>query len=55
MIVYTLQRSIPTHSDFITFLRLENLHVAMPVKHNHTSFDGRPGDHYMPFTKVPLG
>jgi hypothetical protein len=23
---------IPTHSDFITFRRLENLHVAMPTK-----------------------
>jgi hypothetical protein len=43
------------HSDFITFWRLENLHVAMLAKHNHTSFGVRLGDHYMPFTKVPLG
>jgi hypothetical protein len=27
----------------------------MPAKHNHTSFAGRLGDHYMPFTKVSLG
>jgi hypothetical protein len=24
-------------SDFITFQQLENLHVAMPAKHDHTS------------------
>jgi hypothetical protein len=39
---------IPTYSDFITFQWLENLHVAMSVKHNHTSFGVRPGDHYLP-------
>jgi hypothetical protein len=44
-----------THSDFITFRRLENLHVAMLAKHNHASFGVRSGDHYMLFTKVPLG
>jgi hypothetical protein len=27
----------------------------MAAKHNHTSFGVRPGDHYMSFTKVPLG
>jgi hypothetical protein len=27
---------MPTHSDFITLRRLENLHVAMPAMHNHT-------------------
>jgi hypothetical protein len=27
----------------------------MPAKHNHTSFGVRPEDHYMSFTKVPLG
>jgi hypothetical protein len=42
-------------SDFITFWRLEILHVAMPTKNNHTSFNVRPGDHCMLFTKVPLG
>jgi hypothetical protein len=42
------------HSDFITFQQLENLHVAMSAKHNHTSFGVRPGDHYMSFTKVHL-
>jgi hypothetical protein len=43
------------HSDFITFQQLENIHVAMPTKHNHTSIGVRPGDYYMSFTKVPLG
>jgi hypothetical protein len=28
--------------------------VAMLAKHNHTSFCVRPGDQYIPFTKVPL-
>jgi hypothetical protein len=42
-------------SDFITFQRLGNLHVTMLAKHSHTSFGVRPGDHYMSFTKVPLG
>jgi hypothetical protein len=41
-------------SDFIIFRWLENLHVAMPAKHNHPSFGIRLGDHYMMFTKVPL-
>jgi hypothetical protein len=27
----------------------------MLAKHNHTSFCVRLGDHYMPFTNVPLG
>jgi hypothetical protein len=26
----------------------------MPAKDNHTSLGVRPGDHYMPFTKVPF-
>jgi hypothetical protein len=42
-------------SDFITFQQLENLHVTMLAKHNHTSFGVRPGDHYMSFTKGPFG
>jgi hypothetical protein len=45
---------VPTHSDFITFQRLENLHVAMPAKHNHTSFGVRPRDHYMPLQRFTL-
>jgi hypothetical protein len=27
----------------------------MPTKHNNNSFGVRTGDHYMPFTKIPLG
>jgi hypothetical protein len=45
---------VPTRSDFITFQRLENLHVAMPAKHNHTSFGVRPRDHYMPLQRFTL-
>jgi hypothetical protein len=42
------------HSDFITFRRLENIHVAMPqIEQSH--FRGvRPGDHYMPLQKLTL-
>jgi hypothetical protein len=36
-------------------ISLENPYVVMPAKHNHTFFGVRLGDHYMPFTKVPLG
>jgi hypothetical protein len=43
------------HDSFITFQRLEYLHVAMPATRNHTSFGVKPGDHYMSVTKVPLG
>jgi hypothetical protein len=46
----TLYRGLcsePMHSDFITFQWLKNLHIAMPAKHNHTSFGVRSGDHYM--------
>jgi hypothetical protein len=44
---------VPICSDFIIFWRLENLHVAMSIKHNHTSIDVRLGDHYMPLQKIP--
>jgi hypothetical protein len=30
------QYPVSMSSDFITFRRLENLHVAMPTKHDHT-------------------
>jgi hypothetical protein len=43
------------HSDFITFWQIQNLHVAMPAKHNHTSFGVRLGDHYMPLQRFTLG
>jgi hypothetical protein len=43
------------YSDFITFRRLENLYAVISVKHNHTFFGVRSGDHYILFTKVPLG
>jgi hypothetical protein len=46
---------VPTRSDFITFQRLENLHVAMLAKRNHTFFGVRPGDHYMPLQRFTLG
>jgi hypothetical protein len=46
---------VPTRSDFITFQRLENLHVAMLAKHNHTFFGVRRGDHYMPLQRFTLG
>jgi hypothetical protein len=42
------------HSDFITFWGLENLHVALTAKHNHTSFDARSGNHYMPLQRLTL-
>jgi hypothetical protein len=43
------------HSDFITFQRLENLHVAMPwIAQSH--FCGvRPGDHYMILQRLTIG
>jgi hypothetical protein len=34
---------------------LENLHVAMPTKHNYTSFGVRPRDHYMLLQRSTLG
>jgi hypothetical protein len=46
---------VPTHSDFMTFWRLENLHAAMPAKHNHTSIGVRLGDHYMSLQRSTPG
>jgi hypothetical protein len=43
------------HSDFIILQRIENIHIVMLAKHNHTSLGVRPGDYYMPLTKIPLG
>jgi hypothetical protein len=45
---------VPTCSDFNTFRRLENIHVAMPAKHNHASFGVRPEDHYISFINAPF-
>jgi hypothetical protein len=43
------------HSDFITFQRLENLHVAMPTKSQTHILGMWPGDHYMPLQRFNLG
>jgi hypothetical protein len=45
---------VPTRGDFFTSWRLENLHVTMSTKHNHTSFGVRPEDHYMPLQSSTL-
>jgi hypothetical protein len=43
------------YSDFITFRRLENLHVAM-LAEAQTHFLGVwPGDHYMPLQRFTPG
>jgi hypothetical protein len=43
------------HSDFITFRRLENLHVAMPSKEQTHFLGVWPGDHYILLQRVTLG
>jgi hypothetical protein len=45
----------PTHSDFMTFLRLENLPVAMPTKAQSQCRGVRLGDHYMPLQRFTIG
>jgi hypothetical protein len=46
---YFTPTPVPMYSDFITFRRQGNLHVAMLAKAQaHTSLGVRPGDHYMP-------
>jgi hypothetical protein len=43
------------YSDFITFWRLENLHVAMPAKAQSHFRGVRLGYHYMPLYILTIG
>jgi hypothetical protein len=52
---YNRKHPVPMRTDFITFRRLENLHVTMPrIAQSH--FRGvRPGDHIMPLQRLTIG
>jgi hypothetical protein len=45
---------VSTHSDFITFWILENLHVGIPTKAQTHFLGVWPGDHYLPLQKFTL-
>jgi hypothetical protein len=43
------------HSDFITFRRLENLHVTIPAKAQSHFRGVGPVDHYIPLQRLTIG